>query len=107
MSEPLDLEAIKAREKAASPGPWECEPRDCGFSPDYGGKKVAQDTALAWGDDNHLQAHLSGPKEPWGRGDFTVRDAWFIANARQDIPALIAEVERLREIEWRMKGLEK
>lgn len=74
MSEPLDLDAIKARMEAASPGPWH-----------HGERCVWEvyDVVVSDGDDGTGGAIHPG-------------DAEFIAHAREDIPALIAEVERLR-----------
>ena len=84
----LDLEAIKARAAAATEGPWE------------------------W-DDPGIGQHWSCPK-PWMEvvnadvacGPYcyggsvrpieSAADGQFIAHAREDIPALVAEVERLR-----------
>ena len=84
----LDLEAIKARAAAATEGPWE------------------------W-DDPTIGQHWSCPK-PWTevvnadvacmsycyggsvRPIESDADGQFIAHAREDIPALVAEVERLR-----------
>ena len=84
----LDLEAIKARAAAATEGPWE------------------------W-DDSTIGQHWSRP-EPWavvvddevscmdycyGGSSSPIKsdaDGQFIAHAREDIPALVAEVERLR-----------
>ena len=84
-----DLEAIKARAAAATEGPWE------------------------W-DDPTIGQHWSRP-EPWatvvddevncggycyGGSSSPIKsdaDGQFIAHAREDIPALVAEVERLRE----------
>lgn len=85
----LDLEAIKARAAAATEGPWE------------------------W-DDPTIGQHWSRPK-PWtevvnadvacggycyGGSSSPIKsdvDGQFIAHAREDIPALVDEVERLRE----------
>ena len=84
----LDLEAIKARAAAATEGPWE------------------------WGDPT-IGQHWSRP-QPWATvvddevncGDYCYggssspiksdADGQFLAHAREDIPALVAEVERLR-----------
>ena len=84
-----DLEAIKARAAAATEGPWE------------------------W-DDPTIGQHWSRP-EPWatvvddevncggycyGGSSSPIKsdaDGQFIAHAREDIPVLLAEVERLRE----------
>lgn len=73
------LEAIRIRADKASKGPWE------------------------W-DEDYLTFRKHGMLEPviWaGRhGNIIMEeaDADFIANAREDIPALLAEVERLRKI---------
>ena len=74
----LDLDAIKARADAATEGPWGVEGR------------------AHPGPDEHLVIY---PVEQGGTLAF-VQPSWddaeFIAHARTDIPALIAEVERLR-----------
>lgn len=64
----LDLEAIKARAEAATPGPWECVGMGDVVTPTF----VIQTT------------------------DRNPADGRFIANARTDVPALVAEVERLQ-----------
>jgi hypothetical protein len=86
-SEPaLDLDAIEARANAATPGPWEAS-RQIGkkghcyvaqvFGPDaLGGLSLAQMDVL--------------PN--------ATADAAFIAHARSDVPALVAEVRRLRKV---------
>ena len=80
-----ELAAIRARVDAASPAPWESfiEGRDHLAGDDFiriGGLD------LAWHDMNVL--HDTHPAPP--------HDLDFIAHARQDIPRLLAEVERLR-----------
>jgi len=67
----IDLEAIKARCEAATPGPWEIKDR------------------------GHF-AYMSGPRHVGVGGRWLPADAAFISHAREDVPALIAEVERLR-----------
>jgi hypothetical protein len=74
------LDAIRARVEAATPGPWKAQ-RWCSNNPSV---------AEAWG--------LTGMR--------TFADAVFCGHAREDVPALLAEVERLqaREAEllrWR------
>lgn len=64
----MNLEAIKAREKAASPGPWPGKPYSERFGSDL--------------EFDHPQV---------------VADRAFVAHARADIPALIARVEELTE----------
>lgn len=67
-NDPLDLSAIEARLQMASHGPWRQE----GHSRIYGpGFMVAE--------------HISK------------RDAEWIAHAREDMPALVAEIRRLRQ----------
>lgn len=70
MSE-LDLTAIKKRIEAASAGPWD-----------------AADDGLVWAP--RLGDPVSGSTE--------MEDAAFIAAARQDVPMLVAEVERQRRL---------
>ena len=93
----LDLEPIKAREAAAVKGPW-----TNGSRPDdkHMGKIVARGyvenpniagavVAATW-DHQHAIVYVGLTRQQ------TIDNAEFIAHARQDIPALIAEVERLR-----------
>lgn len=81
----LDLEAIKQREAAATPGPWVLADGSRGFTPgctifegDNSGRVIAY-TASMGASLERLQA-----------------DGAFIAHAREDVPALVAEIERLR-----------
>ena len=79
----IDLEAIEARANAATPGKWKAKTNR---HPECSGE--------AWG-------WIDGPVENWcwtDRRAHSRADAEFIANAHQDIPALIAEVERLTNI---------
>ena len=78
-----ELQAIKARCDAATPGPWNAVPR-----------------ATEGYVDGFLGAEIEGPPDAQ-RGQFArMEDAEFIAHAREDIPALVAEIEQLRaEIE--------
>lgn len=85
MSEKLDLDGIKARLAAATPGPWiwHASPWE-----DHAGLAV-------------LHFPVYNPK-PGAANDVAVTvvksaaDASFIAHAPEDIAALVAEVERLR-----------
>ncbi len=74
----LDLEPIKAREAAATEGPWEIA---------YVGGGRAR-TVMIRGANGGLIVELH-PDD--------IDDGVFIHGARQDVPSLIAEVERLRE----------
>lgn len=76
MSNQLDLDEIRARAAAATPGPWQAR-REFVVSGDLEG---IPDCVVSTGED--------GPQE--------LADAEFIAHAREDVPALYAEIERLR-----------
>ncbi len=76
------LDQIRAREAAAFPGPWYTDSlTEADGSTSYG--VAAKDDLL---DDPFVVALQ----------DLNPADAEFIAHARQDVPALLAEVERLR-----------
>ncbi len=101
----LDLDAIRECLAAASEGPWRThdthlgawgghtatvlgpERREPGSSP--GWDRITTE-GIAW-----LPTFEGSPREsrqnPWN-------NATFIAAARQDVPALLAEVDRLREL---------
>jgi hypothetical protein len=92
-STPLDLAAIRAREEKATEGPWSAD--------------SDQHTPAKW-ERGYGQFHAFslGPtlKASVADGDACERalrqaeaDADFIANARDDIPALLDEVERLQK----------
>lgn len=75
-----ELATIEGRANAATPGPWNCR-----------GSYSRRSTIFI----------TAGPSEPNGEeipatAD-KMDDADFIAHARQDVPALIAEVRRLRD----------
>ena len=77
----LDLEPIKERLAAATPGPW--------FADDDGGVST----------EPHAYTMTSTPVvDTEGCGMGNPKDAIFIANAPEDIAALVAEVEQLREL---------
>lgn len=88
LDDPLDLEPIRARADAAAPGPW------------------------TTGDHASNECRIEGPWIPADRhwslviydeGGHNAQDAAFIAHAREDVPALITEVERLR---WALASCE-
>lgn len=80
----LDLDAIEARANAATPGPWNAWDRGVGFHIALG------DERDDWGRPEDLLPE--GLRTDIGRR----ADAEFIAAARTDVPALVAEVRRLR-----------
>lgn len=87
MTAPLDLDAIKARVDAATPGPWWAWDRGVGWH-----IAIGEPTEGTWGGPARLLP--ASERTDIGRE----ADAEFIAAARQDVPALIAEVERLRAL---------
>ena len=75
----IDLDAIKAREQAASPSPWH-----------------ATDLRHQKGGQIRIFAPRSLIANVLASGTRPGPDAEFIAEARADVPALVAEVERLQ-----------
>ncbi len=94
----LDLAAIKARAEAALAGPWKAEPvvPTC-WCTGWCTEPKHRDGAL-------YGIHVTAPARPGWRlqaatlhdDDRATADSSFIAHARDDVPALVAEVERLR-----------
>lgn len=80
----LDLDAIEARANAATEGPWIIVPEKCG--PDGQGVFTAEEFG-----------HVCEVGDPYPRGANRPQESMeFIAAAREDVPALVAEVRRLR-----------
>jgi hypothetical protein len=87
-----ELQEIKRRAEAATPGPW--EPQEGTKYLAMGGMGLGQEKeyfVMRDGDDVAVCCDCSTPD-----GVASPENALFIANARQDVPALVAEVERLR-----------
>ena len=89
------LQEIKERAEKATPGPW----------------KVYQDAISTSIGTEFIHPQLNGPMpvitdayHVGGAINIYIddADAEFIAHARQDVPALIAEIERLRSVIWRI-----
>lgn len=82
----LDLEAIRLRVDAATPGPWGSVPQERTHIPTRYPRPAAVTVSgsVIW-----ECTYRQGNEQP-------NRDADFISNARTDVPALLAEVERLR-----------
>jgi hypothetical protein len=87
---PEELAVIKARAEQATPGPWYAH--KCGKC----GQVWVEDAELLLLSMN-LAAHDGGYGEPRPR-EMWEADQVFVAHARADVPALVAEVERLRQI---------
>jgi hypothetical protein len=91
----LDIDAIEARANAATPGPWEVvrfDNHSCsavyGIGQYAGG--LAPPVVVSWCEGDNPQGHKA---EYGGSSD---EDDAFISASRTDIPALCAEVRRLR-----------
>ena len=85
-----DLDAIEQRANAASEGPW---------------SQDSDDPGLVWGEqrssgDGYWSLFAS---ETGHDATAQPQDAEFIAHARTDVPALLAEVRRLRAMEQRVR----
>ena len=76
----IDLDVIKARCEAATPGPWYVDRGGEFDDPYYSIPSVCRDR---YGDNSLMVGSDKATAE-------------FIAHARTDVPALVAEVERLR-----------
>lgn len=79
MTDELNLDAIEARANAATPGPWEP------YFTVHGHPHVVRAGQSIWG------VIVSISPDDYGRADCE-----FLAAARSDVPALVAEVRRLR-----------
>lgn len=94
VSDGLDLDAIETRTNAATPGPWKrfdngvdnaCDARI--------GSVVEAPGRVADG-----RVRRVASVTDWAGGSQPKKDADFIAAARTDVPTLIAEIRRLREL---------
>ena len=94
----LDLAAIRERAEAATPGPWEWQP------PSGEAWPIADESLLSPGTGEYV---LVG----WGYDasgiDGETADREFIAHAREDIPALLDEIDRLNAIIQRVREIER
>lgn len=87
----LDLEAIKARAEKATPGPW-------------GGPWDAGDELLIETKDHASFICALSTDDEEERTKNGHGNATFIIHARDDVPALVAEVERLRGLDAEAKA---
>ena len=85
-----ELEAIEKREREATAGPWRPE-RDGGFN--FADARIVCAEA-----DRARRATGASARPSYLALVEKMDDAAFIAAARTDIPALLAEVRRLREV---------
>lgn len=79
------LNAIKERTEKATQGPWIVAPEECGSE----GQGVYESEGFGC---------ICEVGDPYPRGNNRPQENMdFIANAREDVPTLVAEVERLRK----------
>ena len=83
-----EIREIEDRCKSASPGPWKSliEGRDIESGASFIMTGIADDENI-WSDNRGEDIYLTGA---------TKEDQDFIANARQDIPKLLSEIESLK-----------
>jgi hypothetical protein len=81
---PLDLDAAEAHANAATPGPWTVELEQCDCS----------DGLCSHG--TYVSAVYADGERRTEFSDFTDEDWRFTIHARTDVPALVAEIRRLR-----------
>lgn len=87
----LDLDAIEARAEAATPGPWTARLRDDMWEINDGsGSNFVSIVESCWLPDDCDTGQYGGIPD--------VDDARFIAHARTDVPALVAELRAAREV---------
>jgi len=90
--EPLDLDAIRARAEAATAGPWAAWLDQDGADHMHGLLMVGNAAAVIPDGESYVDGVDVNPIAH----TYTPEDREFIAHAREDIPALLAKVERLR-----------
>jgi hypothetical protein len=95
---PEELAAIKERLAAATPGPWDAVWEVC-----YGWEVRAAAAERPGYESGSLAAVW---KRDRGDSDLLAQpDAEFIAHAREDVPALVAEIERLQHmLDWELEA---
>lgn len=82
------LDEIRARADAATPGPWLLHKN--------GGELEIVDASGATSDASDIAfMHVHAEKEDWALPGTGYDNAEFIAHAREDIPYLLSEIERL------------
>lgn len=104
------LDEIRARVEAATPGPWmggyiaywhKCQ-NDCAepqWWNDEPGHNIVRVIEPGIGvPKDEIESHVIAGNYDHGSGGIVhTNDLQFIAHARQDVPALLAEIERLRD----------
>lgn len=110
-----EIEAIRARRDAATPGPWKWGGNTSGKVVNLFATGGLRDTVMTfwrWGTQSampvfRVDGMLLAAKEffvkpqshnPWFIDGIDHPDAIFIEHAREDVDTLLAEVDRLREV---------
>jgi hypothetical protein len=83
-----ELAAMKARVDATTPGPWRAS---------FEGRDHFSGDSVIFTGGQEVEIYISADDYKGGGGHFCA-DLDFIAHARQDVPRLIAEVQRLRAL---------
>lgn len=86
------IDEIKSRLNNCTDGEWLLE-KDSDDSP------FITDIWLNGHDEGHIEIHGLTPEQSY-------LDAEFIAHSKKDVPALLAEIERLRELLKKIKEIE-
>ncbi len=91
----VDIKAIKEREKKATKRPWKSDERYIVAEVPWGrpgGEVIGQ-----------MNPTVQGPRPEYSRSE-RIANAEFSAHARQDVPDLLDEVEKLREALWQLRS---
>jgi hypothetical protein len=104
------LDEIKTRAEAATPGPWNPaiapHPDSAQTHAEYLVASLCNEGRplwVAWAENPTDDGFAYVVPAVTGDGPTSEANADFVAHAREDVPWLIAEVERLREIERRTR----
>lgn len=104
----VDIDAIKARYTAATEGPWivhECDDSMCMSMVLVGPKSVPEPSDETDLGEMITATLLQVPGMVGRKRDDWDANAEFIAAARTDLPACVAEIERLRDLNRRALGI--
>jgi hypothetical protein len=98
----LDLDAIRRRADAATGRGWlVTDSCDCDYGCPHGTFPYALHLPIHAGSYGETPCDPDAPSDHWKHkaseiGDLTMESAEFIAHSRADVPALLAEIDRLR-----------
>lgn len=100
-----DLDAIRERAEAATEGPWSAANEHGLLGPEAQPAWCVSQMRPGWESMSPTKGYVTDIAETFSDDPDRDPDAEFIAHARTDVPALIAEVERLRKIEAGVEAL--